>query len=65
MAYRYEIETLPQGAPRGNTHRAVIYRDGKKVSVHGTRKGAETVEDEAKRVIKFYERQEKRDRALA
>lgn len=64
MAYSFEIEEL-DGSFRGCTHQAVIYRDGKRVSSHRTRKGEAAAIKEAKSVIIFYEKQAKRDRAAA
>ena len=64
MPYRFEIEKL-DGTFRGCTHQAVIYQGNRKVSTHKTRKGQTEAEAEARRVIKFYEKQAARDRAAA
>jgi len=64
MTYTYKIEEL-DGSFRGCTHQAVIYKDGKRVSSHRTRLGADTAKAEAERAIKFYQKQEARDRAAA
>lgn len=64
MAYTYEIEVL-DGSFRKCTHQAVIYRDGKRISSHRTRKGEAAAIKEAQSTIKFYEQQQKRDRAAA
>lgn len=61
MTYSFTIEEFD--GKRGVKHRAIIYRDGKQVSVHGTSRGAEVAKQEAARTIKFYERQAARDRA--
>lgn len=60
--YTYEIKEL-DGSVRGNTHQAVIYRNGKKVSVHGTRRGRQVAEKEALATIRHYEKQSARDKA--
>lgn len=62
MAYSFEIEKL-DGSFRGCTHQAVIYRDGKRVSAHKTRKGEAEATKEARSTISFYEKQDRRDRA--
>lgn len=59
MTYTFEIEKL-DGTFRGCTHQAVIYRDGKRVSAHKTKKGEAEAIREAKSTIKFYQKREGR-----
>ena len=61
MNYTYQIEEI--SGPGKLRHRAVIFRDGNRVSSHRTSLGEAAAIREAVSTIKFYEKRAVRDAA--